>query len=764
MAAEIAAAPAAGVSNESARDVGPLALAAVGGFFFVSGASALVYQVAWQRILALHSGVGIYSIAMIVAAFMAGLGVGSRWGGVWSTRLAPRAAMRRFAWLELGIAVFGAASVPVYYDWLYLRGSWLYEASWSAALLHFVGLLPPTALMGMSLPFLVRAVVTQAEGAGRRIGFLYGINTLGAAAGALLAPWVLIRHWGIDGAVRWAVAGNLLVAIGAVVMARALRAGEPAASAPPPPAASDPDAPAGRPFGLWLALYALSGCCALSLEIVWFRLIDVAVRSWAFTFGTVLAIYLAGSAVGSLIGSRVVDRCTRPLRAFLLCQCALILYSGAAVYLLYALPPTTPFYSGYYEYWRGYDGFKLGQSWDWGKLFRLYMVMPAFLYGLPTVLMGVSFPILQHAVHDDPKTSGRKVGFLQAANIAGCVAGSLIVGLVLLGSVDTTGTLRVLMAAGLVFALLGLRYYGAQPAFVLSAVVAVALVVGLPGSERFWLKLHGRDGEPGLADEDATGVGTMTQNPATKVEWHLSCNGKGQGAIPFFDGHVVMGAVPALIHPAPVDIAMIGLGTGGTAWAAACRPETRRVDVFELFGPQQRLLQRFEPQAGYAPLTALLHDPRIHIRVEDGRNALSHGETLYDMIEADPIFPDRAYSGNLYSLEFLERVSKRLKPGGFFCSWGPTPRIYRAFHQVFPHVVGLENRMLLIGSRDPIPGDPETWLARLERPEIATYLGAIHSDDAYKRLRKIKPLTIAAVREVAINHDLFPRDEFLTPD
>jgi predicted membrane-bound spermidine synthase len=746
---------------------------AVGAFFFLSGASALVYQVAWQRILALHSGVGIYSIAMIVAAFMAGLGVGSRWGGVLSPRLGPRAALLCFAGLEIGIAAFGLLSVPLYYDALYVRAGWLYTSPWRAGALHFAGLLVPTALMGMSLPFLVRAVVVEASGAGRRIGFLYGINTLGAAAGALAAPWILIRHFGIDGAVRWAALGNVMVALGAFVLAHVVGAEAAAGAeeddaaaaldAADAPTASDPDAPAGRPFGLWLALYALSGFCALSLEIVWFRLVDVVVRSWAFTFGTVLAIYLLGSAVGSLAGTRLMERGLRPLRAFLLCQCGLLVYSGAAVLLLYLLPPDTPGYAWYYQYWRGYDGFKLGQEWDWDRLLRLYVVMPTLLYGLPTVLMGVSFPILQHAVHDDPKTSGRKVGFLQAANIAGCVAGSLIVGLVFLTTLGTTGTLRVLMAGGLVFALLGLRYYGAQPAFLAAAVASLALMVGLPGQERFWLKLHGRQTEAGLVDEDATGVGTVTENPATPGDWHLSCNGKGQGAVPFFDGHVVMGSVPALIHPHPTDIALIGLGTGGTAWAAACRPETKSVHVFELFGPQQRLLQRFAATSDYAPLHALLKDPRVAIRVEDGRNALSHDERLYDIIEADPIFPDRAYSGNLYSLEFLERVARRLKPGGLFCSWGPTPRIYSAFHQVFPHVVGLDNRMLLIGSRDEIPLDVETWLARLGTREVTDYLGFNNHEEVYKRLRKIRVQERKGHREFAVNRDLFPRDEFLTP-
>src|SRR5262245_61206693 len=187
--------------------------------FFFSGASALVYQVAWQRILALHSGVGIYSIAMIVGAFMGGLGAGSYLGGVWSTRVSPERALRVFAFLELGIGAFGAASCFLYYDWLYLRGAGLYASAWSAGFLHFLALLLPTGLMGMSLPFLVRATVRAAEGAGRTVGTLYGVNVLGAAAGALATPWLLIRYLGIRGGVLAAVAGNLVAGLGALAIA-----------------------------------------------------------------------------------------------------------------------------------------------------------------------------------------------------------------------------------------------------------------------------------------------------------------------------------------------------------------------------------------------------------------------------------------------------------------------------------------------------------------------------------------------------------------
>ncbi len=302
------------------------AVVLAGLLFFLSGAAALVYQVAWQRLLALHSGVGLYSIAMIVAAFMAGLGIGSHLGGRLSARLDGRGALGAFAALEIGIAAFGAASTWLYYDWLYPWAVHLPSPSWQAGLLHLVALLPPTTLMGMSLPYLVRAVVTDVEGAGRRIGWLYGVNMLGAAAGALATPWVLLPALGVRGAVLAAAGANLAVGLGALGLF-GLRKGSPAAPrapaevpAPPPGA----ERPGNRPLALWLSLYALSGFVALSLEIVWFRLLDVAVKSTAFTFGTVLAVYLLGSAVGALAGAPLVARVRRPLRAFLLAQCGIL--------------------------------------------------------------------------------------------------------------------------------------------------------------------------------------------------------------------------------------------------------------------------------------------------------------------------------------------------------------------------------------------------------------------------------------------------------
>jgi SAM-dependent methyltransferase len=613
-------------------------------------------------------------------------------------------------------------------------------------------------------------MVGDVAGAGRTIGFLYGINMLGASAGAWLTPWVLIRYFGIRGAIGIAALGNVTAGLTALALYGWLRSGaanggEPSAPSAGSTAFSAPSAPT-RSLVVWIVLYALSGFCALALEIVWFRLIDVAVKSRAYTFGTVLAIYLLGAAAGSLAGAAAVHRIRRPRRAFLACQCLLLAYAGSVLLLLAYLPPQTWLYHWFFEYWRRYDGFSLGQNGDLLTLTRLYVLLPCLLYAVPTVLMGLSFPILQRAVQDDPRTAGHKVGVLQAANIAGCVAGSLLVGLVLLDRIGMLGTVRVLLAVGVAFAVMGIRDAGLRSRFGVLAAALVLLGAAMPDRQRFWARLHGHDGAAGgpvLVDEDATGVGALTLNPWHAGEWQLSCNGKGQGALPFFEGHTLLGAVPAILHSAPRDVAIIGLGTGGTAWAAACRPETVSVTVYEIFGPQRRLLHGFRGLERYPPLEAFLRDPRVRIEVADGRNALDHSSRRFDLIEADPLHPDRAYSGNLYSVEFFSRCARKLKPGGLVCMWAPTARIYASFHSAFPYVVGLENRSIVMGSNDPIPVEIETWAARASSPAVVSYLGEELSQDLLKRVQRCKPLVRTGQRAVDVNHDLFPRDEFLTP-
>jgi spermidine synthase len=223
----------------------------------------------------------------------------------------------------------------------------------------------------------------------------------------------------------------------------------------------------------------------------------------------------------------------------------------------------------------------------------------------------------------------------------------------------------------------------------------------------------------------------------------------------------VLGALPAVIHPAPEDVAVIGLGSGDTVWAASCRPETRAVHVFEISAPQPRLLRRLVGLDDLPELRTLLEDPRLRVSLADGRHALEAEDTRYDMIEADAIWPEASYSGNLYSVEFFGRCARRLKPGGIMCTWAPTARVYASFREVFPHVLETAGGEILVGSAQPIPGDRGTWLDRLE--SVASYLGAQRARGVARNVRTCRPAFREGRLQVAVNRDLFPRDEFASP-
>jgi len=466
--------------------------------------------------------------------------------------------------------------------------------------------------------------------------------------------------------------------------------------------------------------------------------------------------------MGCLAIALRADRVRRPLPAFLALQCALIAYAAFVVVLLAWLPPATPLLRWYHEYWAGFLHVRVFDRATLKGTVLLYAVLPAILFGLPTFLMGASFPLLQRAVQDDPATAGRKVGLLQAANIAGCVAGSLIIGLVVLGHIGTAGALRIILAGGLVFAVLGLRV-GSRPRFVAAAAAMVILAAAVPGGGRLWMRLLGRVEGQGVVNEDATGVAAVAE--MASGGHGVFVNGKHHSQIPFGGTHTRLGAAPAIVHPNPLDVAIIGLGSGDTAWASGCRPETRHMTVFEISGGQPGLLAAFVARTQYAPMRSLLSDPRLRIVVDDGRRALQSSDARYDVIEADALWPMVAYAGNLYSEEFFTMCASRLKPGGLLCTWAPTPRVYSTFVTVMPHVIGLGDRQILIGSMEPLEVDLLAWRARLRSAEVRAYLGedgAAHTDWLLERLQplhrsgRLQP-------EQTRNRDLFPRDEFASP-
>jgi predicted membrane-bound spermidine synthase len=751
--------------QHSQQETAPLQTLLLFAAYALSGLSALIYQVAWQRILAIHSGVGIYSIALIVSAFMAGLGIGSLLGAKTSYTSRMGGCLLLFVLCEVLIGCWGLISCEVYYRWIGNLSPWLFQSVWISGIAHFAALVLPTTWMGMSLPYLSQYVSSKSNQSARMVGWLYTANIAGAALGAIATPWIFIRFLGIPNTIQIAAVANLVAGGIAFLLWRneANRSSIPQRRRPKPPyqeTCTTTTQSSEVSLSLWLGLYGISGVFSLAFEVLWFRVVEVSVRATAFTFGTVLSIYLVGLGLGCLLGERLSSRIQSPLRAFLLCQSLLVLYSGLAIWLLIWLPRDLPVYSDLFAYWNSTVVLGLTEESDPYRVLLLYVLLPLFLYGPPTMLMGMAFSFLQLGVQRDPKSVGRRVGFLQGANIFGNVLGSLIVGLLLIHWLGTPTAIFSMLIAGLIFPIVSIRCCGdrRQWAFVL-AIGGLACI--WPSNERFWSTLHGLNNATGYFAEDASGLMAITPSHEKENEFRVSMNGKLQSWIPYGGAHTELGVLAAITHPDPKDAAIVGLGSGDTAWAAGCRSEIQDIQVFEICAAEKRLLRKLASK--FPDVHQLMNDRRFSILAEDGRKALALNPRKYDLIEADALPPQCAYAGNIYSLEFFQLCSSRLKPGGLMCQWAPTLRIMRTFSAVFPHVIVAPTNSIVIGSNDPIDLDLDVLRERLNKNDVSAYLGPKNLKDIELRLPELQHLVLPEELFHSVNSDLFPMDEFKAP-
>ncbi len=748
-----------------------------------------MYQVIWQRILAIFSGADVFSVTIIVAAFMAGLGLGSLAGGQIADRVTARTSLMLFGFAELAIAAFGYFSARLYYDLLYTRLGAADLTPMAMAAVIFASLLLPTILMGGSLPLLARAMTDRLDHAASTIGNLYGLNTLGAATGALVATWWLLPTFGLEESLRIAAMVNAACAL--VVLPLAF-ASATAANAGATPAAEAPRASVAAfpTFAAWVAIYAFAGFLALSFEIVWFRTLGVMMKSTAFTFGTLLTLYLGGLGLGSMAGTFLARRISHHAGAFLALQAASGLVATGLIAVLVGLADEARALRGYFG---SYEPIDAGESLDGlraaiaslfraqpdaaappANFLRFYVVIPALLVVPPTFLMGCSFPVLQRVVQTDLGSIGRRVGTLLLANIAGSVAGTMVTGWLLLDFLGTPATLKLLTAMSGGFALMAVTRIGAGggPAPRRRVAVAALTVFGvaallsltIPGGASFWARLHGATADQIVFREDGSGVSVIKMWQAGfEGQQVVYVNGLGQSTLPYGDIHTALGAVPAFLHPAPRRAAIIGLGSGDTVHAVAGRPDLQEIIAIEIVRPQLQTLRELGRRVPYGGLRSLLRDPRITHVFGDGRIHLMRETTRFDIIEADALRPGSAYAGNLYSEEYFRLLRARLTANGLAATWAPTARVRDSFLRVFPHVVSVPG--ILIGSNAPIDADRTAALTRAADPRVRRHyetagidiermLGEYLASPAYYG----PTFPREALNDV--NTDLFPRDEY----
>ena len=518
--------------------------------FFVSGFTALLYQVAWQRMLGLFSGSDVRSVTIVIASYLLGLGLGNLISSRHSDRFNNSQCVQIYGICNLGIALFAVSSRFLFYDLLFLR--WQSLAQYPLLMLGIVlvSLLIPTTMMGLSLPLLSKAISRSADKAASRIGWLYGINTLGSGLGTLISGWYIVGTFGYEKTVYLGAIFSSCVGLTALAVARQF--GTSNYSQSPTKNTAAPIVRQRKSIKEWYILVFLSGFAAISWEIIWFRVLDIALQSNAYTYAHLLAFVLVSNGIGSLLGSKAIPYIRNPKKAFLLIQGIVAIYSAIAIWLISFV-------------WQAYPQLRAGEGYvnfnniGFPLIFK-YLIVPALMMILPNLLLGFYFPLVQKAIQSDGKAIAKRVGSILVANILGNVLGSLVTGLILLNLLGTSGSIKLLCCIGLGF-LIAIRPNWFQAKFtLLLTILALISAIAFPHNNRLWAGLQGIQADDYfIVAEDSTSVAAITEN---NNKGKLYASGQVQANFPYMHIHGLLGSIPALPHPNPTDVMIIGLGSG----------------------------------------------------------------------------------------------------------------------------------------------------------------------------------------------------------
>ncbi|HKE28314.1 MAG TPA: fused MFS/spermidine synthase [Bryobacteraceae bacterium] len=693
--------------------------------FALSGCSALIYEIVWYQLLQLVIGSTTVSLATLLATFMGGLCLGS----LGLARVKPVAGMhplRLYGLIELGIgacgilALFGMPLVDYVYTSAVGHGM---PAMLLRAVVCALCLLPPTILMGASLPAISRWLETSPRGISW-MGLLYGGNTAGAVLGCLLAGFYLLRLTDMTTATFAAVAINVVV--GLVSIALAKRTPARAAEAAP----ARPKTAAAGYWPVYLTI-GLSGAAALGAEVIWTRLLGLMLGATVYTFSLILAVFLVGLGVGSALGAIMArSRDAAGARAALgWCQvAALVAIAWTAFMMARSLPywPINPLLSTKPAYTFQVDVVRV-----------IWAILPA------TLLWGMSFPLALAGAASAGEDPGRLVGRVYAANTCGAIAGALMFSIVLVPWIGTANCQRVLLVLAAFAALATLvPHLRAHKSLVSAAGLAVAMVAGIylystvepvPGmliaygrrimisSSRSKLLYSGEGINSSIA---------ITEWDDGAVQFHVS--GKVEASTESYDMRLqrMLGHMPALVHRNPEKVLIVGFGAGVTAGTFVVHPEVKRIVICEMEPLIPPTATKYFGRENFD----VKDDPRTQIVYDDARHFVLTTPEKFDIITSDPIHPWVKGSATLYSREYFRLVKEHLNPGGVVTQWVPLyesdPETVKSelatFFDVFPNGTVWANELdrggydvFLLGQNEPMKIDLDKIEDRLAQPADA---------------------------------------------
>lgn len=718
----------------------------LGLFFLTSGMSSLLYQMAWQRLLGLFYGVGAISSAIVIGAFLFGLGLGSLFGGRLSRPERTRTLITYMA-IELGIGLFGIASIALI--------GWLGELTagadyWLAAVCTFCFLLFPTVLMGATLPVAIQVLQDFDRDLLRNVSSYYFMNTIGAAIGCFLAGTVLISLVGLNGTIYLAAFLNLLLAGAILAFVRSdrrLHVSEQQIRTPV-------EVESMPPRLLYPAVF-ISGFIAIGYEIIWFRLVGVLLKDSIYAFTIMLSVYLAAIA----LGSRHVHRIARiipwkgPRNCYLGLNGIIALSVAGIVCTFYYLQGSL---AGL-----GLDQLRQApilpvppQEWSFLALGALPLNVLAcigvagFFIALPAYFMGAAFPLLASLAPDGARHPARAVSWVYATAVFGNLTGALVTGFVLLPVFGTERTMLVFVLAGLSFFTFisrGARGYSGRILYRLVAPAALGIVIFaiFPGPSAVIRSLHVRlTGGNQYFAEGIEGV-VLTHVDGPHLQHFINGSAHGGRPYPFF----FLEAVQTLSSvDNPQNVLIIGLGTASVLEAALNDPKVRAVTLVEINGTAIENLRKVEL------IEAMLSHPKVTVFHDDARRWLNRTAQRFDVVMMDPLRTGSAFSNNIYSREFFQQLEAHLMPGGAVMVWTDEYFVVpKTLATIFPVVE--QYCTYLIGMRKPALADMRS--ARFDSilagfpPETQA---AIREIDCERRYNKEEILDRTAAAPINTDH------------
>ena len=724
--------------------------------FFGSGCAALIYEIVWLQLLELVIGSSGISVGVLLGIYMGGMCLGS----LLLPRLIPPNIhpLRVYAFLELGIGfigilvLFGMPLVADLYTGLYWHGVF------ARALVAAFCLIPPTLLMGATLPAVARFVESTPEGVSW-MGFFYGGNIAGAVVGCIVAGFFLLRLFDMHTATYAAAGINVLVSVIGLILANR-------SSHLPARTIPSQDTEKLSHQSLVYGAIALSGLSALGAEVVWTRLLSLLLGATVYSFSIILAVFLVGLGIGSGAGSLMSRSCRRPRLALGVCQ---MLLAGAIAWAALVITKSLP-------YWPINPGIYTGDLGPW-YIFQLDLLRAAWMILPASLLWGASFPLAIAAVASRSQDPGRMVGGIYAANTIGAILGSLAFSLWLIPQFGTQWAERILILVAALAAITALASFalartaadekrGVLSRFSYSGLLCtvaalllvcsfVAAVARIPWVLVAWGRYCAT--YIGQADLDIIGENQTPPKGASSSQWYCTYLGEGMNVSVavtknssgsrFFHGagkvqassqpqdmrlQRMLGHLSALACKDPRDVRdvlVVACGAGVTAGSFVTYPNIRQITICDIEPLVPKVVAPMFGHENYHIVDGIdkanphfVSGKKVSVVYDDGRHYIRTlpKDAKFDVITSDPIDPWVKGSAALNTVEFYEMCKSHLKPGGVMTLWMPlyesntesAKSMIATFFKVFPEGMLFSNDAhfegydaVLLGQAEPAPID-----------------------------------------------------------